>query len=454
MTDLLLTLANTPGTSKLIKSLGLPSPINLCREENGFEPKPLQNRRVLLLTPVRTIAQRFLKKALDNAGAQISTGQDLQADKVPTIDVIVLDATGFVKAEHLRYLLDELQPALVKLNYSARLLFIANAPEQMKDPVAAAVARGVEGFMRSVGKEIGRKGATANLLYLDKGSENRLEMPVRFFCSHHSAYISGQPLHINTLAAEPDKLPLSTTLAQKTALVTGCAGGIGAETALRLAQEGAKVICLDIPAAEDALNQVAENCGGVAITLDITQNNAPKVLAGFLENHGDKVDIVVHNAGITRDKSLTKMPEHFWEAVMAVNLKAIFNIDQCLLQQQLLNQEGRIICLSSISGIAGNFGQSNYAATKSALIGYVAAQSEHLAAQGITINAVAPGFIETKMTDAIPVLTREAGRRLNALSQGGLPRDVAEAVAFFASPGTCGITGQTLRVCGLGIMGA
>ena len=482
MSDLLLTLANTPGASKLIKTIGLPSPVKLPREKDGFADKPLLGRQALLITPLRTKVQRFLKKALDNAGAQIisnytqflSSGTQLssgntensagkaplkststQADgQVTEIDIVVLDTTGFSELGHYRHLLEGLQPALARLTCNARILLIANPPEHSKDPVQSAISRGIEGFMRSLAKEVGRKGATANLLYVAEGAENRLEMPVRFFCSQHSAYISGQPLVIDSDTKEPESLPLTKTLQHKIALVTGSAGGIGAETAIRLAQEGANVICLDVPAAEEALNKVAEGCGGMAITLDITQDEAPEKLAEFLQNQGNNLDILVHNAGITRDKSLAKMPEHYWDAVIAVNLRGIVNIDQCLLQKQLLNREGRIICLSSISGIAGNFGQTNYAATKAALIGYVAAQSRRLADLGITVNAVAPGFIETQMTASIPVLTREAGRRLNALSQGGLPRDVAEAIAFFASPGACGISGQTLRVCGQGIMGA
>jgi len=120
----------------------------------------------------------------------------------------------------------------------------------------------------------------------------------------------------------------------------------------------------------------------------------------------------------------------------------------------VLREEGRIVCLSSQSGIAGNFRQSNYATTKAALIGYVAARAPQLAQRGITINAVAPGFIETRMTEAIPFMSREAGRRLTSLRQGGLPRDVAEAICFLASPGAYGVTGETLRVCGQSWLGA
>jgi 3-oxoacyl-[acyl-carrier protein] reductase len=148
------------------------------------------------------------------------------------------------------------------------------------------------------------------------------------------------------------------------------------------------------------------------------------------------------------------MTQKEWSSVVDVNLKAILDVDTALLEQNLIADEARLVYLSSISGIAGNFGQTNYAYTKAALIGYVEALSPQLADRGITANAVAPGFIETDMTASLPILVREAGRRLNALSQGGKPEDVAEAIQFLASPASSGISGQTLRVCGGSLLGA
>jgi 3-oxoacyl-[acyl-carrier protein] reductase len=138
---------------------------------------------------------------------------------------------------------------------------------------------------------------------------------------------------------------------------------------------------------------------------------------------------------------------------MAVNLAAVVRITDALLLRAL-RDGGRIVCLSSVSGIAGNVGQTNYSASKAALIGYVDALGTQLAPRGITANAIAPGFIETRMTAAIPMMIREAGRRLSALGQGGLPEDVAQAITFLASPGAQGITGTTLRVCGGALIGA
>lgn len=143
-----------------------------------------------------------------------------------------------------------------------------------------------------------------------------------------------------------------------------------------------------------------------------------------------------------------------WDSVLAVNFRAVLAIDRALDDAGALRAGAREICLASISGIAGNAGQTNYAASKAALIGYASGRAARLAGDGITVNAVAPGFIETAMTDRIPFLVREVGRRLNSLARGGRPEDVAEAIAFLARPGARGISGQTLRVCGQSFLGA
>ncbi|WP_020408516.1 3-oxoacyl-ACP reductase [Hahella ganghwensis] len=458
MSDLLLTLANRPGTARILKTLGLPSPTRLTRENGGFAPKPLNELRTLLLSPEGSPCQEELIRILSNAGADQESRSPLEAYEEETsqgrFQVIVYDGTMIREVSHYRSLYDHFHRLTNRLSHNAKVVLLARDFTSETDPELAALSRGVEGFTKSLAKEIGKKGSTANLIYVNQGTDSHLEMPLRFLCSHHSAFISGQALRLNNQLAQPDALPLTNTLSGKMALVTGCAGGIGAETAHRLSQEGCQVICLDIPAVEDSLNHLANEINGIPLPLDITQPDAIETLSSFIRQHSDGLDVIVHNAGITRDKSLAKMPAHYWDSVISVNLAAILKIDQHLIKEKLIKPEGRIICLSSISGIAGNFGQSNYATTKAALMGYAKAQAQALIAEGITVNAIAPGFIETNMTAAMPVLTREAGRRLNALSQGGPPRDVAEAIAFMASPGAYGVTGQTLRVCGLGIMGA
>jgi 3-oxoacyl-[acyl-carrier protein] reductase len=185
--------------------------------------------------------------------------------------------------------------------------------------------------------------------------------------------------------------------------------------------------------------------------VDLTSADAPATLAKELKGG---VDIVVHNAGITKDVTLANMPAERWDAVLDVNLSAQERINEALLAKKVLRPGGRIVCVSSISGIAGNAGQANYAASKAGVIGMVKSMAPVLAGRGATINAVAPGFIETQMTARVPFVMREAGRRMNSLSQGGLPVDVAETIAWFASPASGGVNGNVVRVCGQSLLGA
>jgi 3-oxoacyl-[acyl-carrier protein] reductase len=214
------------------------------------------------------------------------------------------------------------------------------------------------------------------------------------------------------------------------------------------------VVCLDVPAAGDALAGVANDLAGTAYQLDITAPDAPARLAEHLEARHETVDIFVHNAGITRDKTLARMSPEQWDQVLDVNLVSQERIDEALLSGGLIPAGGRIVSVASVSGIAGNRGQTNYAASKAGVIGLVESMAGELASRGIAINAVAPGFIETAMTARMPMLLRQAGRRMNSMAQGGLPVDVAEAVAYFANPSSAGVTGNVLRVCGQSLLGA
>jgi 3-oxoacyl-[acyl-carrier protein] reductase len=193
---------------------------------------------------------------------------------------------------------------------------------------------------------------------------------------------------------------------------------------------------------------------GADITLDITDAGAPQAIAEQLRSEHGGVDVVVHNAGITRDKTIGRMTDEGWSQVLDINLSSEERINDALLEGGLLREHGRIVCVSSISGIAGNAGQTNYATSKAGVIGMVEALAPVLAERGATINAVAPGFIETRMTAKVPIALREAGRRMNSLSQGGLPVDVAETIAWLASPGSGGVNGNVVRVCGQSLLGA
>jgi 3-oxoacyl-[acyl-carrier protein] reductase len=238
---------------------------------------------------------------------------------------------------------------------------------------------------------------------------------------------------------------------QGCALVTGASRGIGAAIAATLARDGASVVGLDVPQAEEQLSKVVQELGGEALALDITAAEAPRRIA---ERFSGGLDILVHNAGVTRDRTLAKMPEERWSGLMEINLSSVERVNDALIDGKLIGSGGRIVCVSSMSGIAGNSGQTNYAASKAGVIGIVQALAPELAARGATINGVAPGFIETKMTAAMPFGTREAGRRLSSLSQGGLPVDVAETIAWFASPASTGLNGNVVRVCGQNLLGA
>jgi 3-oxoacyl-[acyl-carrier protein] reductase len=285
-----------------------------------------------------------------------------------------------------------------------------------------------------------------------KTAATGLESTVRFILSAKSTYVDGQVFYVgaddSTPPADWDK-----PLAGKVAIVTGAARGIGETIAEVFARDGAAVVAIDMPS--DDLTAVAQKVGGTSLALDVTAADAvDQITAHLKEHHGGKADILVNNAGITRDKLLANMDDGRWDSVIAVNLLAPQRLTEGLIENGTIGDGGRIVGLASIAGIAGNRGQTNYGATKAGMIGITQALAPSLADKGITINAVAPGFIETKMTAAIPLANREVGRRINSLNQGGEPVDVAETIAYFASPASNAVTGNVVRVCGQSWLGA
>ncbi|MBS9780668.1 MAG: SDR family oxidoreductase, partial [Moraxellaceae bacterium] len=209
----------------------------------------------------------------------------------------------------------------------------------------------------------------------------------------------------------------------------------------------------DIPPQQEDLLKVAGEVAGSTLALDITADDAGEQIKAVAEKRGG-LDAIIHNAGGTRDKTLAKMDEQRWDMVMNINLISIAKVNKYLLDNNVFNENARIVCVSSISGIAGNLGQTNYATSKAGVIGLVNATAKQVAEKGITINAVAPGFIETQMTAQIPLAIREAGRRMNSMSQGGQPVDVAETIAWLASPASGSVNGNVVRVCGQSLLGA
>lgn len=451
MSDRYLAFANSNLGRRLVGALGLPAPLRLERWQAG-RSRPVDGALLLGGSgALATAASACLHKLSSDSYSAVEGAFGLPrwtAEHGPKLKALIFDASALTSFEQLIELRNFFQPAFKDLGKCPRVVILARAPESLKDPIAASVQRSLEGFSRSLGKEI-RRGGSVQLIYVGKGAEEQLEGALRFFLSPKSAYVSGQVLRLSPCAAQVSDW--SRPLAGKIALVTGASRGIGAAISETLARDGAKVVLLDVPQAKDALDALAARLGGQALALDICAVDAGAQLVAAL---GEGVDIVIHNAGITRDKTLKNMSEALWDSVINVNLRAPQVLTQALLDAGKLHDNGRVVLLASISGIAGNMGQSNYAVSKAGLIGLAAAWAPALGKRGITLNAIAPGFIETQMTAAIPLGIREAGRRMNSMSQGGQPQDVAEAAAWFAQPTSGCVTGQVLRVCGQSLLGA
>ncbi|WP_338856110.1 3-oxoacyl-ACP reductase [Gordonia hongkongensis] len=433
----------------IAKQAGLPVPPPLRRYKASEPPLPgpvLLGGSGRLVEPLREMLSTEDYDLIQNA----TTGRS--ADKYGGL---VFDATGITTPAELRQLFEFFQPAMRSTAACARFLVIGTTPELVTDPSERVAQRALEGFTRSLGKEL-VKGSTVQLVYVSPDAKTGLtglESTVRFVLSAKSAFVDAQVIRVGGADATAPK-NWDKPLEGKVAVVTGAARGIGATIAEVLSRDGAHVIAADVPQAGDALSETANKVGGTAFPLDVTAADAGAKLAEHaLERHGG-IDIIVNNAGITRDKLLANMDDSRWDAVIAVNLIAPQTLVETLLEKGALREGGAVVDVSSIAGIAGNRGQTNYGASKAGVIGLVDAYAPILAEKGITINAVAPGFIETKMTAAIPLATREAGRLMSSLQQGGQTVDVAETVAYFANPASNAITGNVVRVCGQGFLGA
>jgi 3-oxoacyl-[acyl-carrier protein] reductase len=474
MSDRYLEISQSAWGNALISLLGLPKPPSLIRGEGAWTVRPLEGRSVTLGVSGQSLLVHSILQALHDAGATVRIRPELPGlqaiktaaaklgvalagapppgDRSDVSYALVYDASGLKRPEQLRELYDFFQPLVATIPANGRVLVIGQGVQAGAEPAAAAAAAALLGFVKSLGKEIGRKGATANLIEAPADAAPALAGALRFFLSPHSAFISGQVLPLQVPPGAP-AMAWEGPLAGKTALVTGAARGIGAAIAEVLAREGAKVVGVDRPQDEGVLGETLSRIGGVGLPLDITSADAPARIVTECEGRMGGLDIVVHNAGITRDKTLRNMASHQWDQVIEVNLAAIVRINESLLGSGL-KPGARMVCVSSIGGIAGNPGQTNYGATKSGVIGYVRALAPELARRGGAVNAVAPGFIETQMTAAMPMMPRVMGRLMSSLQQGGLPVDIAEAVAFLASPYAAGVNGHTLRVCGQHLVGA
>jgi 3-oxoacyl-[acyl-carrier protein] reductase len=440
MSDLYAQIVNSAPGKLIAPRVGLPRPVELKRHDAGEADT---SSAVLSGGAPGGRLGKPLERLLGEIGAPRPERSD------SPVGALVFDASGISDSTELVELQRFFHPNVKRVGRSGRVVVLGTPPAGLP-PRAATAQRALEGFTRSLAKEIGH-GIAVQLVYVAEGAEDQIDSTLRFLLSPRSAYVSGQVVRIGPGVAKAPELEWQQPLDGLRALVTGASRGIGEAIATTLHRDGAELVLLDVPALADDLNGVATRLEAETIELDITDGDAPATIAARLSSG---VDVVVHNAGVTRDRTIAKMPEDRWASLMEINLSSEERIDDELLHRDLLRPNGRIVCVSSMSGIAGNSGQTNYATSKAGVIGMVEALAPELAKRGATINAVAPGFIETQMTDAMPIPIREAGRRMNSMSQGGLPIDVAETIAWFASPASTGVNGNVVRVCGQSLLGA
>ncbi|WP_122262796.1 3-oxoacyl-ACP reductase [Ornithinimicrobium cerasi] len=463
-------------TNPLARQLGVPQPTDLRR---GRE---LPSGPVVLATaggPGSLVRQTLdllginpLDALVDTPATRVTeTDEEGRTREVPPsypsrIGAIVLDATALTTVEDLEQVRAVLRPALRSLEASGRVVVVGLEPDTAGAPTAVASQQALQGITRTVGKEL-RKGATANLVLVDllTGTPTTaadLASTLSFLLEGRSAYVSGEILHVGHAGDAAAPAPARRPFEGQIVVVTGAGRGIGAAIAETFARDGAMVVAVDVAAGGEGLSKVANRIGGHALQLDITAPDAGSRIAGHVaQRFGEaaRIHTVVHNAGITRDKLLVNTDEERWASVLEVNLAAQIRINAVLLERSLpggLDDGGRIVTVSSTTGLAGNAGQASYAASKAGLLGLVRAMGAdpRLAERGITVNAVAPGVIATEMWGKVPLVKRELGQRMNSLQQAGRPVDVAEAIAHLADPATAAVTGQVLRVEGQLMIGA
>ncbi len=454
-------LYRTPVVQAVAKKAGLPEPPRLTRGR-VYPTLP-----ITLATPgggrlaaeTLSLLNLTANEALRDLPELRTTGDDGRAKPpaYPTkLGALVLDVTGVRTIDELELVRQVLRPAVRALGNGGRVIVVARTETTLDDLEAISVQHSFDGIMRTIGKEL-RAGATANLLWtLPETTPADLASTFSFLLQGRSAYVDGQAW---TIGHADTPVLSDQPYAGRIVVVTGSARGIGAAISRTFARDGATVVGVDMPASGEGLAAVMNEIKGSALQLDISTPEAgARIAAHVTSRYGDdaRVFAIVHCAGILRDKLVANMDEKLWAAVLKVNLASQFAMDDALLDGRPggIADGGRILTISSTSGWAGSRGQTNYAAAKSALIGRVRALAPRLAPRGITVNAVAPGFIVTDMTASIPFLEREMFSRMNSAQQGGKPVDVAETLAYLADPASQAVTGQVVRVCGQAILGA
>ena len=430
---------------QLLKTLNIPIPIPpiLKRNLSAYSDNELSAKKVA----VTGKENEFLHQLQNEFHHQVDNATIYDA----VLDGLVVSCVGMQTIEDLEDLFTTIKNTVTKIAANGRVVIISRMDDASS--CTYTTQKSIDGFSRALSKEIGgKKGVTVNQLKITNNNILPFETAnaAFFFLSDKSSFITGQVVELNNSFSTAFTSPVKL-LQDKIAIVTGGARGIGAATAKVLHREGAKVIIVDVPFAKEDAEKLAQELNGDVILEDITDAKATTDIQQYILNNYKSLDILVNNAGITRDKTIAKMSIDQWRGVLNVNLKAMINLTEIFIQKGF-NEHAKVVGLSSISGIAGNVGQTNYSLTKAGVIGYTQA----VAARNNTIfaNAVAPGFIETKMTENLPFFVKEGGRRLSTLKQGGLPEDVAELIGFLSSPLSDGINGQCLRVCGGSMIGA
>lgn len=438
----------------LMKRLGIAPPTPLNRTNRPLTSNELNELTAEVLSIKNTSFYPKMTSTLKRFGANIlnpEASDTSQSSKVQS-NALIVDATHLNNPSDFDVLYRATHQHIKQLAPCSRILIFIDGHQNSTHAFQKAIKPALEGFIRSLSKEVGALGTTANLICIAPEEETRFSETLYFLLSKRSAFISAQTFTVTQCVKDGVPLANNTPLAGKRFIVTGAARGIGFAIASALSREGAQVIGIDVPNTS-SLHEHMGQINGLALELDITADDATEKLLDFLRDHTGAINGIIHNAGITRDKTIKHMNQQQWQSVMAVNLIAPITLTQTLLEHNMILDGGRIIGLSSISGIAGNAGQTNYALTKGGLAGYITGLADELANKNITANTIAPGFIETEMTAKVPFMVRTIGRRFNALKQGGLPEDVAELAVFLASDQGAGITGHNIRVCGHNLLG-
>jgi 3-oxoacyl-[acyl-carrier protein] reductase len=430
---------------QLLKTLNIPVPIPpiLKRNLNAFTSEELTAKKIAVTGKENDFLHQLQKDMHHLIGA--GTIYD------NALDGLVVSCAGMQSIEDLEDLYTTIKNTSPKIAANGRIVIISKTDNG--NVLSGAVQKSIDGFSKALSKEIGgKKGVTVNQLKItsDNVSVASVAGAAFFFLSDKSSFITGQVVELGNSSGDAMVSPVQL-IAGKVAIVTGGARGIGAAAARVLHREGAKVIIVDVPSSKEDADKLAQEINGDVILEDITSAQAVQDIQQYVLNHYKGLDILVNNAGITKDKTIAKMSIDQWRAVLNVNLKALIQLTEVFTQKGF-NDGAKVVSLSSISGIAGNVGQTNYSLTKAGVIGFTKALAD--TQQRVTANAVAPGFIETKMTENLPFFVKEGGRRLSTLKQGGLPEDVAELIGFLASPLSDGINGQCIRVCGGSMIGA